>query len=112
MARYREKEEEKPQNKVQAVYYSADLEMVRINRSNVRYRLKNPSGFGVQNLNHIEISRSNFPVDNDFSMDFINSDIPKLAKTGDKDNEQAVGRLMAKQIFFRAFKNLRIQIIA
>jgi hypothetical protein len=44
-------------------------------------------------------------------VDFINSDIPKLAKTGDKDNEQAVGRLLEKQAIFRTFKNLKIQII-
>ena len=103
----KEKEE-----KVLAQYFSADLEMDRISKSTVRYIVKNLSGMKVQNLNTLEIARSEFPMDDNFSMNFINEDIAVVAKTGDKDAAEGVAVLLKKQAAFRQFKNLKLLIVA
>lgn len=92
-------------------YFAADLEMERISKYNVRYKVKNHSGFGVENLTHIQVSRKDFPKDDDFSMDFINADLQKLGKTGDRDDEKSVAKLIAKQDGFKQLKNLKLMIV-
>jgi hypothetical protein len=102
----------KKESKVDAKWFEADLEMERISKYSVRYLVKNPIGLKVQNLSTVDISRSDFPKDDDYSMDFINSDIPAIAKSGDKDIASGVAKLLKKQADFRTLKNLKLYIVA
>ena len=102
----------KKEEKVQAKWFEAGLEMQRISKYTVRYKVKSPSGLNVVNLDHLEIARSDFPKDDNFSMDFINEDIPTQARTGDKDSAVGVAALLKKQAQFRVYKNLKIYIVA
>ncbi len=98
--------------KVEVQYFSADLKMVRINKQGVVYEVLNPTGFKVQNLNYLEIARSEFPTDDNFSMDFIDKDLAVAARSGDKDAADGVATLLKKQNSFRQFKNLKLYISA
>lgn len=99
-------------DKVKVQYFSADLEMDRINKYYVRYLVKNHHGLRIQGFGALEIDRRDFPNDDNFSMDFINEDIPAEAKTGDKDAPDGVAILLKKQEAFRKFKNLKLYIVA
>ena len=94
-----------------ALIFSADLEMTRISKYSVRYRVKNKEGFGLLGgLAHVEFERKNFPNDDDFSMEFINLDLAQRARTGDQDNPAGVAKLLQKQAGFRKLKNFKLYI--
>lgn len=91
--------------------FDADLELERINKFTVRYLVKNANGLKVQNLSTLEISRSDFPKDDNFSLHFMEEDIAAMAKTGDRDAPEGVASLLQKQAQFRQFKKFKLYIV-
>lgn len=96
-----EKKQDKP-------FFSADVEMTRISKFNVRFRVLNHEGATLP-LHHLEFARSDFPIDDDFNMNFINADLRKLVD--DIGNKVEVPKdIFAKQKAFRKFRKFRIMI--
>lgn len=92
-------------DKKREAFFRAELELTRISKNNVRYRVVNPSG-AAPDVHHVQFDRSEFPVDDDFNMDFIMND---LAKDGD-DNEPSK-EMLDKQKKFRSWVKLHMVIV-
>ena len=69
------------------VVFRAELAMTKIHNSGVRFRVSNPSGWATD-INHIIVGREAFPIDEDFSLSFLNEEIKTPEKIMDpKDPE-------------------------
>jgi len=70
--------------------YSCNLELVRINEYNLRYRVVNEEGLDLD-VHHLEFDRKGFPRDDNFNMDFLNMKIVDPEPVPDpKDPENPV----------------------
>jgi len=98
------------------ILFEAKAELTAIRKDSCRFRVgpnkheeKKPTGFiNITNLTHFDVPREHFPKDDDFSLDFINSDIDKRAKTIWKDDPKAVEKLKEKQAEFKKFTVVKI----
>lgn len=64
------------------ILFSAILELENISGKVVKFKVKGSDGANVLNLHHIEIDRKDFPKDDNFNMDFINSNLDKAERPG------------------------------
>ena len=96
----KDKVEPEPAPKGDQVFYSADLELERLNKFTARYRVADPQGAPVD-IHHVEVARAVLPDDVDFNFDFIGKD---LSKSPDKN-------AVKKQEYFRSFMGLKLQIL-
>lgn len=112
-------------------FYTADLELVGIDRGIMHYQILNPEGAIINDLHHLTMARylvkdskpvrTTFPVDDDFSLDFMNKDLDNAepyseseAETMIEDEkrnaEKAFAGLVKKQEEFRKFQRLQLTI--
>lgn len=102
------KKDEKVTEEQKKVFHKSDLELVRINRDSVRYRVLNPEGC-MADIDHVQFARNGFPKDEEFNMDFITRDI-----SGDRpaEDEKALKALRTKQKAFRKYLHMSLEITA
>ena len=79
--------------------FTAELELTRISKYNLRYRIINHDGYKCP-LDHVEFDRGGFPSDDDFNMDFLLKDLGKDASKG----------IWRKQAKFRDYLNYKMVI--
>lgn len=97
--------------------FEADLELTAITREYCRYRVINPEGVVINAFSHLQISRFGvdgkpvFPVDDDFSIDFLTRDLlaQKGAKVGSRGPETDDSQIK-KQAEFKAYMKRRVVI--
>ena len=113
------RDESKPQvatNK--GPFFEADLELIQIAPSFVRYRVTNAKGYPVEGLSHLQISRRDefdlptFPIDADFNTDFMNQDLEAAEKIDidRKRGPDVFKKMIEKQKRFRPFMKRKIVI--
>lgn len=94
------------------ILFSAALELERIAKDGVRYRVTSEQGMTVWDLDHITFDRQEFPEDDNFNLDFLAADLDaiKPANPDDVIDPKAVKQLKKKQGEFRRFQKLAIVI--
>ena len=83
-------------------FFSAKLRLRDIGKKVLTYRIytDEKKGSGTLNQEHITIDRALFPVDDDFNMDFMSSDLSGLKASGDVKAED-IRKIQKKQAEFR-----------
>ena len=107
--------QKKKANKEVEELFSADLVLTSINKKEVKFRVEHPQGLKVQNLHHLIMDRLEFPMDDNFNMDFMTADLNNLPRPVDPNevpDQKSIGALKKKQAEFRKFMNLRVAITA
>jgi len=94
------------------VVFSADLEMTRIHSSGVTFKVMNPEGVGISALHHLILDRKFFPVDDNFNMGFMASDIKPQGNPRKHTPEytESIKGLQKKQEAFRGFQKFKLLI--
>ena len=88
------------------VVFSADLEMTRIHSSGVTFRIMNPEGVGITSLHSLILDRGFFPIDDNFSLDFMNSEV-KTQGNPRKHTPEYTRAVKSLQDKHEAFNQLR-----
>jgi hypothetical protein len=83
-------------------FFSAKLKLRDISKKVLTYRIYTDGmkGSAIINQEHITINRIFFPVDDDFNMDFMSSDLSGLKASGDVKAED-IRKIQRKQAEFR-----------
>lgn len=112
-------------------FFTADLELTAIDRRLMHYQVINPDGAIINDLPHLTMARyvikegkpikSTFPVDDDFSLDFMNKDLENtepyseseaeaMSEDEKRNAEKSFAGLVKKQENFKKFQRLQLTI--
>ena len=71
--------------------FECGLELISLDKFKARFRVINPEGWSVD-FHHLDVARNQFPMGENFNMDFINADIDAgvVGDPGEPIDEKAV----------------------
>ena len=112
---------EKKKVEKKKAFFRAILKLRNIAGDALTYRVHEIKGKGMDSmegsdripeLHHLKIARKEFPVDDDFSMNFMNLDLDagNISGKTKKEKEEALEILKEKQAAFRKFMEFELVI--